>query len=590
MKNLSPCALASALVLILAAACSSPSSKAPNAPGSAAITASLPGGTPIAVDVTAPLDGALVASPPGTLHLAGTVSVGKGEAQLDTALVYLVDATTAAGAAATCGDATTVLACELQALAALNARAVSLGTVGDVGAAVFGGGGHALDVGPADGAQLLAAPGADANGAGGPDVLEALGTLVPGGGATKFTAVSVGTGPAQVGSGLAAAFDVAAASALPARTVVLLSASTNAAGPTADELTPPDGVVVRAFALPGTTCAAGLDAFAARGAEGSGCEDVTDLAELSDKVASVLDASLASLALTIDGGPTAVPLVAGPLPAPAPFEASFEAVVTALPPGVHELCVSASGTDAGGAGTAKECVSVKVATIAVSPPEATHELGTPGQTATVTALVAAGEAGGVVAVPVVFEVKSGPNAGKGETVPTGADGKAVFTYEALQHLAGLGTDEIQACFEDAEGTKACQTAEVTWQDTTPPVVACLPGRNPGGQTVKRGASGGDISPSGFMRLVAIDAVDPAPVVFLVDTGSGTVFGPFPSGKDVKYTQAPGAPPSAREMGSDEGGGLEILHIKGNGDPAVRGKDAAGNESDPLVCAVPPWKR
>jgi hypothetical protein len=126
---------------------------------------------------------------------------------------------------------------------------------------------------------------------------------------------------------------------------------------------------------------------------------------------------------------------------------------------------------------------------------------------------------------------------------------------------------------------------VTWQDTTPPVVACLPGPNPSGAIVGRQ---GAASPSGFMRLAAVDAVDPTPVVFLVDTGSGVVWGPFPSGQPVKYTQAPGAGPGMMEMGGD--GGMELLHVKGRGDPALRGKDASGNESTPLVCPLPPWRK
>jgi len=338
-------------------------------------------------------------------------------------------------------------------------------------------------------------------------------------------------------------------------------------------------VIVRAFALPGTTCAAGLGAFAALGAEGSGCEDVTDLTTLAGRVSATLDAELLALELVVDGG-TPVALLGDVLPAPAPFAGTFEAEVTDLAPGAHELCVRASGTDAGGPGFAEECAAVMVATITVSPVEATHELGTPGQTTTVTATVAAGAAGGIAGVPVAFTVKTGPNAGKAGTVTTDAEGNAAFTYEALQHLEGLGTDAVEACFTDSGGTVACATASVTWQDTTPPVVACLPGYNPGGKLVTKD---GGLSPSGFMLLVATDAVDPAPLVGLEDTGSGTVWGPYASGMQVKYTQAPGARPTAKEMGHG------ILHVIGNGDPAVLGRDAVGNEAEPVVCPVPPGK-
>ena len=62
---------------------------------------------------------------------------------------------------------------------------------------------------------------------------------------------------------------------------------------------------------------------------------------------------------------------------------------------------------------------------------------------------------------------------------------------------------------------------------------------------------GGPSPSGFMLLVATDAVDPKPVVFLVDTGSGIVRGPWGTGTPVKYTQAPGGPPSETQSPSGD---------------------------------------
>jgi len=576
-------ALVGVMALIAFYACSS-RSRTPKATPAAAVTSTLPGGTPIALTLTSPSGGALVASPPGSVVAAGSISAGKGAARPDTALVYVLDASGATSTAAACGGASTVLGCELEALSALNAKAIALQTVGKVGAVFFSGGAAALDLAPAAGAQPVVAPGADADGSNGPDVLQALASVGSDGTATTFEPVGIGTGPAQVGTALGAAFGLAASSGLPANAIVLLSASTSAAGPGPGDLVVPPGVVVRAFALPGTTCAAGLGDFAALGAAGSSCEDVAELGDLASRLSTVLDA-LVSLELRVDGGQP-VPLDATGLPTSTPFEAPFQALVTALPPGPHELCVSAAGFDAGGIATVEECASVKAATIALAPAAATYELGAPGQTATVAATVAAGSAGGVSGVDVEFLVTSGPNAGKGGAVETNGSGEAAFTYQARQHLEGLGTDVVVACFADTAGTKACATATVKWQDTTPPEVSCVPGPNPGGAIVARQ---GGVSPSGFMLLVATDAVDPAPVVFLVDTGSGVVHGPWPSGKAVKYTQAPGGPPSETEM-ADEGGGIEVLHVKGTGDPALRGKDASENACEPLVCPVPPGKK
>ena len=52
---------------------------------------------------------------------------------------------------------------------------------------------------------------------------------------------------------------------------------------------------------------------------------------------------------------------------------------------------------------------------------------------------------------------------------------------------------------------------------------------------------------GFYQFNATDAVDPNPRIFVVDSGTGTVFGPYPSGTNIKYMQAPGATPSASPM-------------------------------------------
>ncbi len=41
-------------------------------------------------------------------------------------------------------------------------------------------------------------------------------------------------------------------------------------------------------------------------------------------------------------------------------------------------------------------------------------------------------------------------------------------------------------------------------------------------------------------------------MFVTDTGSGTVFGPFPVGTTIKYTEANGATPSSKKMGSSNG--------------------------------------
>ena len=233
---------------------------------------------------------------------------------------------------------------------------------------------------------------------------------------------------------------------------------------------------------------------------------------------------------------------------------------------------------------------VLVPTITLAPADATNEGGT---SHTVTATLDAG--GSPVAdVLVDFQVRSGPNAGEasdpGECAAnagctTDASGDVSWTYSSN---GLLGTDTIQACFTDVFGDAHCARAVKHWVDTTPPVGGCMPSTNPHGQHIPTAGPKGGQNPDGFYRLAAQDLLDPNPQVYLLDTGSGTVFGPFASGITIKYTQAPGAKPGIKKMGSAHGqAGAVAFHIKGTGDAAVYAIDVSGNQSDPVSCLVPP---
>ena len=66
---------------------------------------------------------------------------------------------------------------------------------------------------------------------------------------------------------------------------------------------------------------------------------------------------------------------------------------------------------------------------------------------------------------------------------------------------------------------------------------------------------------------------PETVTRTVDTGGGTVFGPFPSGTKIKCTKEAEAPPEAKSMGGrgqGSGGKADAVdwHIIGNCDAPV----------------------
>ena len=81
-------------------------------------------------------------------------------------------------------------------------------------------------------------------------------------------------------------------------------------------------------------------------------------------------------------------------------------------------------------------------------------------------------------------------------------------------------------------------------ETTNPHGQTVP---PAGSTTLPGPNGGQ-NEDGFYLISSNTGVD----VFVQDLGSGTIFGPFPSGTKIKYTQAPGGTPSSKKIGSTSG--------------------------------------
>lgn len=578
----------------------------------------LPNGTPIDVTLDSPADGTeyVVASPSGTVDVTveGTASVGFGDG--GTTVVYVLDVSGSVNdpAGGDCGgdlngDGTpdTILDCQIQGIMALNQAAISSGAVNEVGLAAYGRQGAVADMAPDAGPQTTTLPGA------GPGHVNTVVTSVVAGssfaGPSQFTPVDAIRSHTNFGAGVAAANQVLAASTNSTNIVVFLSDGQSNFGPISDfndavAAMAGAGAVAHTFAIGAeASCTDGvngtLDAIAA--GTGGTCTPVTDPAELAGVLAGLLASSLDHLELTVDGGPPAViPSgdISQALPQPGPVAVTYATPVTGLGVGTHTMCVTALGSDAGGPGdSGAACTTVSVLAIDLDPDSATKELGV-DTTHTVTATIF-GEPGTVDGRTVTFTVTSGPNAGTTGTCSlaldctTDADGNVSWTYP---NTGGGGIDTIEACFTVATptGQTGCATATVEWADTTPPLAACLPGPNPHGKKIPPagssslpGAKGGQ-NEDGFYDLAAEDLVDPNPQVYAVDQATGWVFGPYPAGTIVKWTQAPGAQPSEKKMGSNNGqAGAVDYHLRGQGDMLIFAVDASGNTSDPLVCLVPP---
>ena len=231
--------------------------------------------------------------------------------------------------------------------------------------------------------------------------------------------------------------------------------------------------------------------------------------------------------------------------------------------------------------------------ITLSPDDDTNPAGS---SHTVTAVVEDSLGDPVVGTLVSFEVISGPNAGEvsapGECsvnadCTTDASGEVSWSYTSN----GLvGTDEIVATFVDAEGeVRRSNVVAKRWVDSTPPDPSCIETVNPNGNNVPRaGQNSPGQNEDGFYMISAVDNTDPGPQVFVRDNGSGTVFGPYPSGTNIKWTEANGVTPNEKSIGSANGNaGAVTVHIQGTGDAEVFAVDANGNVSGGVACLVPP---
>jgi hypothetical protein len=158
----------------------------------------------------------------------------------------------------------------------------------------------------------------------------------------------------------------------------------------------------------------------------------------------------------------------------------------------------------------------------------------------------------------------------------------------------LGTTTVTLTVNDGEFDDT-DTVDITVEDTTAPVVGCVESVNPHGNNIpgeNRGKNGKDkrnINPDGFYELSATDICDAEPDLWI-----GTVDNPYLFELDtvdgsvvVKLTEAQGAVPSCKKIGSSNGqAGAVSYHITLPSDPVVTAVDESDNVTS-CTCLVPP---
>lgn len=476
-------------------------------------------------------------------------------------------------------------------LIALNDSLNSAANV-NIGVVAFADGAKTADMAPAAGAQTFTSPpDVDTDASGGPDVEQVIHSLATEfGDATALGGIGLFTPDITAGFPLATNFNAAltntnaAFASAPAdvNTAFFISDGVEvifSSGPGTPLQDAVDaGTTIHTYGIGGgaaNACDPGAPLHAIADATGGTCTEVADPSMLSTLLPAALT-DIASLELSVNGVPVATAL------GPEPLSLSLTSVdiTAALAVGINTIEATATAED----GTVVVAdTTLGVIDLALAPADATNELGTTNSH-TVTATVL-GDPSQVAGIPITFVV-SGQNAGAtGACEPitclTDAAGQVSFTYSVPIAPGSLGVDTITASATVGGATEE-RTATKTWVDTTPPVAECGEGVNPAGHTPRAGQRSPGQNEDGHYLLSAGDDVDPDVQLFLIDDGSGTVFGPFTSGTNIKYVQAPGATPT-----QSPGSGAVDWRIKGTGDALLIAIDGSGNVSDPVSCLVPP---
>jgi hypothetical protein len=156
-------------------------------------------------------------------------------------------------------------------------------------------------------------------------------------------------------------------------------------------------------------------------------------------------------------------------------------------------------------------------------------------------------------------------------------GFTVVLFGALASFGGVG--HAVNAVNDVVNSARVSPASVQYAAGT-----CVESVNPHGQTIPPAGqtppgNGPGQNEDGFYEIGS----DATGQVIVTDLGSGTVFGPYPSGTVIKYTQATGATPGEKKIGSDNGqAGAVYVHITGTGDFSVT--PVGGGTS--VTCLVP----
>jgi hypothetical protein len=168
------------------------------------------------------------------------------------------------------------------------------------------------------------------------------------------------------------------------------------------------------------------------------------------------------------------------------------------------------------------------------------------------------------------------------------DGNPVTLVQTPPGPYSVGTTEVTLTVtDDVSGLSASCQANVTVVDLTPPTAQCVPTTNPAGEQIPKAGNNpkSGQNPDGFYQVLATDNCDSNPQIWVYDSASSFVAGPYHSGDKLKITQSPGGTPVSEPMD-----GVIVAHLKLKGDARMCATDASANAGVCASCLIPPRPR
>jgi len=170
-------------------------------------------------------------------------------------------------------------------------------------------------------------------------------------------------------------------------------------------------------------------------------------------------------------------------------------------------------------------------------------------------------------------------------VATYSTGASVTCSPASGSFFPVGTNTVTCTSTNPPST---YTFTVTVKDCEPPVVSCRAVGKPSSKESSKSDkdSERDQDPDGIYQLLAHDNCDPNPRLYIQDSGSGFLAGPFANGDIVKITKKGGHEDSDDAKDSKHGRPPMVAHLRLEGNGLLYGVDGSGNVGASVLCSVP----